>query len=160
TAGIEWYDSGIGFAIPLEDIVTVLPRLKEGKDLKRGLLGFTWQSNDIYSARPIVGNVLPESAAAKAGLKTGDIVVEIDGAKIERQSQAMHALGRKYSGDSIALKYKRGEEVKEINPLQLTEMTTSFSLPFLGILPMRDDAGQGVEIRYVYPKSPADEAGL
>src|SRR5690606_17319965 len=28
TAGVEWYDSGIGFAVPLEDIFAVLPRLK------------------------------------------------------------------------------------------------------------------------------------
>ncbi len=34
TAGFEWYDSGIGFAIPLEDVNAVLPRLKEGKDLQ------------------------------------------------------------------------------------------------------------------------------
>ena len=32
--------------------------------------------------------------------------------------------------------------------------------PFLGILPMRDDPRLGVEIRYVYPKSPAANAGL
>ena len=36
---MEWYDGGIGFAIPLEDLNRVLPRLKEGKDLKKGVLG-------------------------------------------------------------------------------------------------------------------------
>src|SRR5262249_17576063 len=36
TAGVEWYDSGIGFAVPLEDIFAVLPRMKQGKDLRRG----------------------------------------------------------------------------------------------------------------------------
>ena len=30
---LEWYDSGIGFAVPAEHIQQVLPRLKEGKDL-------------------------------------------------------------------------------------------------------------------------------
>src|SRR5436309_5901707 len=30
TAGFEWYDSGIGFAVPLEDILAVLPRMKKG----------------------------------------------------------------------------------------------------------------------------------
>jgi len=35
TAGFEWYDSGIGFAIPMQDVLAVVPRLKEGKDLKR-----------------------------------------------------------------------------------------------------------------------------
>src|SRR5439155_23501610 len=32
-AGVEWYDSGIGFAVPLAHIMNVLPRLKEGHDL-------------------------------------------------------------------------------------------------------------------------------
>ena len=41
TAGVEWYDSGIGFAVPLEDVLAVVPRLKGGKDLRRGLLGIT-----------------------------------------------------------------------------------------------------------------------
>src|SRR5438067_6584986 len=31
TAGFEWYDSGIGFAVPMEDVLAMLPRLKEGK---------------------------------------------------------------------------------------------------------------------------------
>ena len=36
-AGVEWYDSGIGFAVPLEHINRVLPRLKKGEDLNPGL---------------------------------------------------------------------------------------------------------------------------
>src|SRR5208283_4986837 len=36
-AGIEWYDSGIGFAIPLEHVRNILPKLKKGKDLYPGL---------------------------------------------------------------------------------------------------------------------------
>ena len=51
TAGFEWYDSGIGFAIPLEDINAVLPRLKQGKDLKKGLLGVTMKGADQFGAR-------------------------------------------------------------------------------------------------------------
>ena len=44
-AGVEWYDSGIGFAIPLEDINRVLPKLKAGTadkpvNLRGGLFGF------------------------------------------------------------------------------------------------------------------------
>ena len=32
TAGVEWYDSGIGFAIPMADVAAAVPRLKDGKD--------------------------------------------------------------------------------------------------------------------------------
>src|SRR5205823_5416379 len=41
TAGVEWYDSGIGFAVPLDDVLAALPRLRQGKDLRRGKLGIT-----------------------------------------------------------------------------------------------------------------------
>lgn len=43
TAGVEWYDSGIGFAVPLEDIYAVLPRLKAGEDLAPGRMGVTFE---------------------------------------------------------------------------------------------------------------------
>lgn len=160
TAGHEWYDSGIGFAIPLEDINAVLPRLKQGHDLKRGYLGVTPKGGDIYGAAAEVGTVAPNSAAAHAGIKPGDIVVEVDGVKISRQAQVMHQLGRKYIGDSATVKVKRGSEELSFPNLTLTGLLVSVDHPFLGILPMRDDPELGAEIRFVYPKSPAETAGL
>src|SRR5262249_12668066 len=44
--------------------------------------------------------------------------------------------------------------------VKLVGTATSYVNAFLGLLPMRDDPGPGVEVRYVYPKSPADTAGL
>jgi S1-C subfamily serine protease/predicted esterase len=161
TAGFEWYDSGIGFAIPMEHIIKVaLPRLKEGKDLKKGLLGVAPKSPDIYGVAAEVQQVLPNSAAARAGLKAGDTLVEIDGQPITRQAHVLHLLGPKYEGDKISLKYKRGEKVTKVKDLVLVGNLEVYAHPFLGILPMRDDPKLGVEIRYVYPKSPADTAGL
>lgn len=160
TAGVEWYDSGIGFAIPLEDINAVLPRLKKGENLNRGLLGITPQSGDIYSGAPVIGTVAPDSAAAKAGLKQGDVILEIDGQKIERQAQVMHALGKKYEGDTVAVKIKRGSETLDFPALKLTGALTVYAHSFMGILPMRDDPELGVEIRHVFAKSPAEAAGL
>ncbi len=57
TAGYEWYDSGIGFAVPLEDIFRVLPQLKAGKELKKGVLGVRMSSRDMYSVVPKVALV-------------------------------------------------------------------------------------------------------
>ena len=42
----------------------------------------------------------------------------------------------------------------------LASPSSGAGVAFLGILPMRDDDKDGVEIRYVYPKSPAETAGL
>src|SRR5262249_40704640 len=158
TAGVEWYDSGIGFAIPLEDINATLPRLREGKDLRRGLLGITMQGGE--QAPATVATIAPESAAQKAGLKPGDTIVEINGQKIELQSQLMHMLGGKYEGDKIAITVKRGGETIKLDNIKLAGTLTSFPHPFLGILPLRDDPEPGEEVRYVYPDSPAAKAGI
>ena len=48
----------------------------------------------------------------------------------------------------------------EFKGITLLGTATAYVNAFLGILPMRDDPGPGVEVRYVYPKSPADAAGL
>jgi S1-C subfamily serine protease/predicted esterase len=160
TAGIEWYDSGIGFAIPLEDVNAALPRLKAGKDLTKGLLGISVQSQDIYGPPPTIATVTPDSAAARGGIQVGDVIIEIDGKAVRNQAQVLHALGTKYEGDTVNVKVRRNKEEKAFANLRLGGTAAAFGRPVLGILPMRDDPEPGVELRYVYPKGPADAAGL
>jgi S1-C subfamily serine protease/predicted esterase len=160
TAGIEWYDSGIGFAIPLEDLLAALPRLKQGQDLKKGVLGIQPKGQDRYGTLPEIAAVSPGSTAAKAGFKPGDIVKEVDGKPVVNMAQVLHRLGTKYEGDTVAIKLLRGKEEVNFPKLVLGSTASSFATPFLGILPMRDDPELGVEVRYVYPKSPADQAGI
>jgi S1-C subfamily serine protease/predicted esterase len=165
TAGVEWYDSGIGFAIPLEDVLAVLPKLREGKDLRRGLLGVAPKVEpgvppDMYGAPPVVGTVSPESAAAKAGIISGDLLVSIDGHPVVNQAQIRHALGTKYEGDVVSVKVKRDGKEIEFKDVALRGQETSVLSAFLGIVPLRDDPELGVAVRYVFPKSPADLAGV
>ncbi len=159
-AGLEWYDSGIGFAIPLEDVFAVLPRLKQGKDLHRGLVGITPKSTEQYTAAVEVGSVSPGSAAEKAGVKPGDTIVAIDGKPTANFSQLQHVLGPKYEGDTVSVTVRRDDKDQELKGLVLTAAVTAYSRPFLGILPLRDDPEPGVEVRFVYPKGPADAAGI
>jgi S1-C subfamily serine protease len=160
TAGIEWYDSGIGFGIPLEDINAVLPRLKQGKDLKRGLLGVNMQGTDQHDGPPKVSVVAPGSAAEKAGVKPGDTIIAVDDKTVANQAQLLHLIGARYEGDKVDLKVTRGGKEQTFKGIVLLGLEASFSEPFLGILPMRDDPAPGVEVRYVYPKSPAEAAGI
>ena len=160
TAGIEWYNSGIGFAIPMEDILASFPRMKQGKDLQKGLLGIAMKSPDKFGVLPEIGLVQKASSAEKAGLKAGDILVEVEGKPVVNMAQVQHILGVKYEGDKIALKYKRGKDVVEVKSLELTGKDVVIAQGFLGILPMRDDPALGVEIRHVFDKSPAEKAGL
>jgi S1-C subfamily serine protease/predicted esterase len=162
TAGVEWYDSGIGFAIPLDDVFAVLPKLKEGKDLRRGMLGITPKSADQlqYLDDPVIGTVSEDSAAMKAGIKPGDKVVRIDGKPTPNFFTVQTILGPKYEGDKVDVVVLRDGKEIEFTGLALTGTVVSFNPGFFGILPMRDDPDAGVEVRYVYADSPADKAGI
>jgi serine protease Do len=159
-AGAEWYDSGIGFAVPLADVFERLPALKEGKDQHPGLMGISMKPGDPYASPAELAAAQAGSPAYKAGLRSGDTIIELDGVKIERQSQLKHALGPRYAGDKVRVVYTRGKESPERleTEVELIDKLIPYEHPFLGILPRRD--GAGVRVRYVYPKSAAESAGL
>lgn len=160
-AGAEWYDSGIGFAVPLAHVNDRLPRLREGKDQHAGLLGISMKSQDVYGDPVIVGMALPNSPASDAGLKVDDQIVEIEGQAIQRQVQVKHALGPLYAGDTVRVVVLRDGQRIEFQA-ELTDEIQPYEHPFLGILPSREagTAGNTVIVRYVYPGSAADDSGI
>lgn len=163
-AGVEWYDSGIGFAVPLEDINRVLPQLEKGEDLRAGLMGISMKRGDMFADPAEIAAVRPNSPAYHAGLKAKDKVVEIDGHPIATQAQLKHLLGPLYGGDKITVVVLRGKDRIE-KSIELVDKLTTYVDPFLGVLPMRPLAGKpqpepGVVVRYVYPDSPAAKAGV
>lgn len=164
-AGVAWYDSGIGFAVPLEHVNKILAQLKQGKDLHPGIMGVSLKKGDIYADAPVIVAARPNSPAYKAGFKAGDRIVEIDGQAIERQAQLTHQIARRYAGEKINVVVMRGKEKIE-RDLELIDKLAPYRRPFAGILPLREptvenaDAPPGVTIRYVYAGSPAAKAGL
>lgn len=156
TAGIEWYDSGIGFAIPMEEILAVVPKLKEGQDLRRGLLGVTLQNpSEQYLKSVVVATVSPESAAAKAGIEAGDTIKAINDTPVPNLARLKHVMEPKYEGDTVSVTIERDGKEQVIPNVILTGSLTAQSRPFFGILPMRDDPEPGLGVRYVFPDSPA-----
>jgi S1-C subfamily serine protease/predicted esterase len=160
TAGVEWYDSGIGFAIPLDDVLTALPRLKERKDLHRGRLGVTQKGSEQYGVPATVGTVAPDSPAAKAGIQSGDVIVELDGKPVADYTKLLTALGPKYEGDVVSVKVRRDKKDLTFENLKLMGDLATPPIAFLGVVPVRDDPELGVEVRFVFPKSPAEAAGI
>ncbi len=55
----------------------------------------------------LVTSVAPDTAAAKAGLKAGDVLLEFDGQKIERGADLQRAVARAEGGKKIAVKAQR-----------------------------------------------------
>ena len=161
-AGAEWYDSGIGFTVPLETIFANLDRMKEG-DLFSGKLGVAMKGSDLYGDDLIVGVCRPKSPAREAGVKAGDKIVGINGEKVFRLAEMKHLLGPLLAGDTVSLEYERdGESLK--SDVTLIDKLVPYEHPFLGVLPVRRDESSenapGVRIRYVYEDSPAAELGI
>src|SRR6185295_1841033 len=48
-AGAEWYDSGIGFAVPLASLADRIERMKKGEDQRPGLLGISMATKSPHS---------------------------------------------------------------------------------------------------------------
>ncbi len=164
-AGMEWYDSGIGFAVPAQTILELLPRLRQGKDLRPGFTGINVPLQTLYTADSAIPAVRPRSPAHQAGLRAGDRIVAVDGQKVELAVQVKQEISRRYAGDKIRIAVIRGAERIE-REVELVARLEPYQHPFLGILPMRTAPqdgkapAPGVKVRYVYPDGPAAKAGV
>ena len=157
--GSEWYDSGIGFAVPIADIMPYLEKLKQGDSLYPGRLGISLTSGNIYDLPAEVVAVQPKSPARDAGIQKGDSIFELAGKPVTRQSELRHILGAHYAGDTINIKVTRDDKIVTAE-LTLAQDLEPYEHPFLGILPDRNYDQQGVLVRHVYPNSAAGQAGL
>lgn len=112
-AGAEWYDSGIGFAVPLAGISRSIEAMKKGADQHSGVLGIAMENENAHESPATLATVMPTSPAGKSGLKKGDRVIDIDGQPIETQTDLRFALGTRYAGENVRITVKRGEETIE-----------------------------------------------
>ena len=120
TSGIEWYDSGIGFAIPLKDALASAEKLRSGQNLKPGRSGIRLVSAGAFDADVVIDQVLPGGPAERAGLLKGDRILAIDGQIVERTSVLMESLATYYAGDLVTMTIQRGNE-KMTTTVELVE---------------------------------------
>jgi len=159
-AGVQWYDSGIGFAIDAQHVMSILPRLKNGEDLHPGVIGINLQGANPSIGQPVVAACRPNSPAYKAGMKTGDRIVEIEGQEILRAAGVKAQLSRRYAGEKVHMVVMRDQKRLEFD-IELVAKLEPYQHAFLGVLPMRTAGDQaGVTVRYVYPELPAAKAGI
>jgi len=160
-AGLELYDSGIGFVVPLAHVLKKLPELKQGRDVHAGILGVGLARGDVYTQPAKLELVHPRGPSYEAGLRSGDEIVQLDGRPIRAQMDLKRALGPRYAGETVSLQVKRADELHDYE-VELTDALQPYEQAFLGVLPMHDAADDtpGVPVRYVYPDSPAAAAGI
>jgi len=110
-------NNGIGFAIPSNMVKFVVQSLIEKGKVVRGYLGVMISNIDSSKAKlygidhgVLINKVEPHSAAAKAGLKAGDIIVAVDGEKVKNAGELRNKIAFKGAGAEINLKiYRNGK---------------------------------------------------
>jgi len=125
-AGIEFYDSGIGFAVPRARLEPIVEELKTGRSFYRGWLGVVFDPRQPDSL--IVQKIASPSPAANAGLEAGDRLVEINGKKLRHYGQLVQAIYMIPAGEQIILRVERDNVEVEIK-LPLARNTELGPLP-------------------------------
>ena len=118
---------GIGYAIPISDAMLVMEKLINGEQVdvaKAGYLGIQGVDSNLGV---YVYKVFPGSAAEKAGLSVGDIVVEFENNEISTMSQLKELLSYYAAGEEVefvVLKAKGNEYVEEKITVTLGDSST------------------------------------
>jgi serine protease Do len=157
-SGVEWYDSGIGFAVPMTDLVSLFDRLRAGSDLRPGLLGVTFRERNTPGSLAIIDRVRAGSPAGQAGLKSGDRVTRVDDQPVSRVTDFRTQLSRRYAGENINVVVDR-EGMSITAEMELVAELQPYRPAALGVLPERRTDAR-VVVRAVMPGSAAATAGL
>ncbi|QDU29615.1 Putative serine protease HtrA [Anatilimnocola aggregata] len=120
-SGVDWYDSGIGFAVPLAGNDKVLEALKAGKTLQPAFLGVQSEPKGTPPVGATVMKVVPKSPAEIAGIKEGDRLQAIDGTEILDVTHLQSVIARYNAGDKAQINIQRGDEK--------LDLTAEFGVP-------------------------------
>jgi serine protease Do len=140
----QWYDSGIGFAVPLTEILDRLPRLQSGEDIYDGKLGVRIASRGDFSSPIELAGVTPGSPAFKSGFKKGDIITEVADRQVSTPNEFKHAIGPFDDKSTVSMTVTRGDETLQIEAELVAEIPV-YREPLLGILPSESDIGVVVD---------------
>jgi S1-C subfamily serine protease len=106
-------NTGVGFAIPVDSIRDVVPKLVADGHIDRAYLGLA-SSERPATPGALVGTVNSGTPAADAGIRTGDLIVGLDGKTIRSPSELSLAVLQKKPGDSVRVELKRGGSTKTV----------------------------------------------
>jgi len=168
---------GIGFAIPSNMVQNLSKQLIEYGEVKRGLLGIKGSEMTAEMAKAFksdaqrgafVSEVLPNSAAAKAGIKAGDILVSIDGKPISSFAELRAKVGTTAPGTTLKIGLLREAKSQEVSVTldNVSNSTTNAEslIPALQGASISNgaiaDGSKGVSVDDVKAASSAAKSGL
>lgn len=179
---------GIGFAIPSTMAKQIVEQLKSGKKVSRGWLGVGIQEVDANTAKALglkkaegvlIGSVMDNEPAAKAGIQAGDVVLSVNGEPVADPSALLRAVAIQKPGEKVKMVIWRNGAEKQVT-VELGERggkdaksegaAEKQSTPSLGlsVRPLTAEeaasvglkGGQGLLVTNVTPDKPAAEAEL
>ncbi|MCB9297624.1 MAG: Do family serine endopeptidase [Lewinellaceae bacterium] len=113
--------AGYGFAVPANIVSKVVEDLLQYGVVQRGVLGVMIRSVDGALAKEkgldvtqgaYVDSLMENSAAAAAGIKAGDVVLEVEGRPIQSSPELQEMIARYRPGDKVAVKVDRQGKTK------------------------------------------------
>ena len=114
---------GIGFAVPSNTVRALLDQLQRGK-VTRGRIGVTvipvgrdtYEDYGLKERRgAVVQQVSPGGASAKAGIESGDVVVEYNGRPVANSDELVKAVMATRPGTSVPVKVLRNRQEKTLS---------------------------------------------
>ena len=92
---------GIGYAIPINDAMLIIDKMIDGEKIDESQSGYLGIQGKDSSLGAYVHAVLPNSAAQKAGIEAGDIIIEFEGTTISTMSQLKELLSYYPAGEEV-----------------------------------------------------------
>jgi putative serine protease PepD len=99
---------GIGFAVPIDLAAKSATAIVQGKEIQTGYLGVTPSLTTGGRDGALIQEVAPDSPAARAGLREGDLVVALGGRAVENYSEMVARIRAHQPGDEVAIGVTRG----------------------------------------------------
>ncbi|WP_027669939.1 Do family serine endopeptidase [Rheinheimera baltica] len=164
---------GIGFAIPANMMKNLVDQIIEHGEIRRGSLGIRGQdvTSDLTEAMNLkvsrgafVNEVMPDSAAAEGGLESGDVIISMNGNKINSFLELRAKVGTLGAGREAKFGILREGKERTIT-VKLKEVSTS-QVAASQMHPMLDGAelsnaeGGGVKIDSIANNTAAEQIGL
>ena len=128
-AAVSSRTSSIGFAVPINQAVAILPQLKTAGRVSRGFMGVLLtdvtpplqQALGLSVSRgALVQDFAPESSAERAGVRLYDVVVEADGDDIGSNDELIRNISARQPGSIVRLEVSRDGKRLTV-PVRLTE---------------------------------------
>lgn len=111
---------GIGYAIPINDAMLIIDKMIDGEKIDESQSGYLGIQGKDSTLGAYVYAVLPNSAAQKAGIEAGDIIIEFEGTTISTMSQLKELLSYYPAGEKVDFVILRPDENEEYYKIGIT----------------------------------------